>query len=199
MVDQLLERPREKIVQKPSRGEPTCRIPRAAYPCRMLVRPAFFALVLAAAADAFGQAAPRSGPGAPPAKTAAGKSAPAAENKPEEVPKIAGLTIPRTNGTFLGLQVVNGNFVLTFYDRDKKKAKVDAARATLRWPVKYQPTDERTVLNPGAASTLTSAKGVRPPLNFKVYLSLFVDGSETATESYVVDYRDDAPAAGAAK
>jgi cytochrome c1 len=171
----------------------------------MLVRPAFTALVLAAAADAFGQAAPRSGPGAPPAKTAApqgaaaGKSAPAAEKKPEEVPKIAGLTIPRPNGTFLGLQVVNGNFVLTFYDKEKKKTKVDAARATLRWPVKYQPADERTVLNPGAASTLTSAKGVRPPWNFKVYLSLFVDGSETATESYVVDYRDDAPAAGAAK
>jgi hypothetical protein len=155
----------------------------------MLVRPVFIALVLAAAADAFGQAAPRSGPGAPPAKT----TAPAAEKKQEEVPKIDGLTIPRPNGSFLGLQVVNGNFVLTFYDKDKKKAKVDAARATLRWPVRYQPTDERTVLNPGAASTLTSAKGVRPPLNFKVFLSLFVEGSETATESYVVDYRDDAP------
>lgn len=169
----------------------------------MLVRPAFIVLALAVASDAFGQSAPRSGPGAPPAKTAApqvspaGKAAPASEKKAEEAPKIDGLTIPRPNGTFLGLQVVNGNFILTFYDKEKKKTKVDAARATLRWPVKYQPADERTVLNPGAASTLTSAKGVRPPLNFKVYLSLFVEGSDTAAESYVVDYRDDAPAAGA--
>lgn len=161
----------------------------------MFVRPAFLALVLVAAADSLGQpAAPRAGPGATPAKTPA-----AAEKKQEEVPKIDGQTIPRPNGTFLGLQVVNGNFVLTFYDKEKKKTKVDAARATLRWPVRYQPTDERTVLNPGAASTLTSAKGVRPPLNFKVYLSLFVEGSETATESYVVDYRDDAAAAAPAK
>ena len=172
----------------------------------MLVRPAFIALVLAAAADGFGQSAPRSGPGAPPAKTAApqgsataGKAAPASEKKAEEPPKIEGLTIARPNGTFLGLQVVKGNFVLTFYDKEKKKAKVDMARATLRWPVKYQPADERTVLNPGAASTLTSAKGVRPPLNFKVYLSLFVEGNETAVESYVVDYRDDAVAVPATK
>jgi cytochrome c1 len=174
----------------------------------MSVHPVLAALVFAAALNALAQApAPRSGgPAAPVAKApgpqapAAAKTAPGAEKKPAEVPKIDGLTITRPNGAFLGLQVLNGNFVLTFYDKEKKKAKVDVARAVLRWPVKYQPADERTVLNPGGPNTLTSAKGVRPPLNFKVYVSLFTEGSDAAVESYVVDYRDDAPpAAGAAK
>jgi hypothetical protein len=171
----------------------------------MFVRPVLAVLVLAVVSSGFGQApAPRAGgPAAPAAKApapqgpAAGKAAPGAGQKPAEVPKIDGLTINRPNGTFLGLQVVNGNFVLTFYDKEKKKARVDVARATLRWPVKYQPADERTVLNPGGPNTLTSAKGVRPPLNFKVYVSLFAEGSDTAVESYVVDYREDAAPAAA--
>lgn len=166
----------------------------------MSVRPVLIALVLVAASRGFGQTAPAAksaAPVAPPKAAApqgsvAGKAAPGAEKKKEEAPKIEGLTIARANGTFLGLQVVNGNFVLTFYGKDKKKAKVDVVRATLRWPVKYQPTDERTVLNPGGPNTLTSSKVVKPPLNFKVYLGLFVEGSDAAAESYVVDYREDA-------
>ena len=166
----------------------------------MSARPVLLALVLVAASNGFGQAAPvaPSPKAAAPQGPATGKAAPGAEKKKEEAPKIEGLTIARANGTFLGLQVVNGNFVLTFYGKDKKKTKVDVVRATLRWPVKYQPTDERTVLNPGGPNTLTSAKAVRPPLNFKVYLGLFVEGSDAAAESYVVDFREDAAPAVAA-
>lgn len=103
---------------------------------------------------------------------------------------IKGIEIVRPNGTFLGLEVVNNNFVLTFYDVKKKKMTADVARATMRWPVKYQPTDERTVLNPAAdGMSLTSTKPVRPPHAFKVFVALFVEGSETAVENYVVDYR----------
>lgn len=163
----------------------------------MSVRPVLLSLVFVVASNGFGQAAPPKA--AAPQGPVAGKAAPGAEKKKEEARKIEGLTIARPNGTFLGLQVVNGNFVLTFYGKDKKKAKVDVLRATLRWPVKYQPADERTVLNPAGPNTLTSAKAVRPPLNFKVYLGLFVSGSDAAAESYVVDYREDAaPVAGAA-
>jgi hypothetical protein len=172
----------------------------------MPARSALLGLMLVAAATGFGQTYPRAGtsspaPAQPAAKApapqgrAADKAAPGGPKKKEEEPKIDGLTIPRANGTFLGLQVVNGNFVHTFYDKEKKKAAVDAARATVRWPVKYQPADERTVLNPGGPNTLTSGKLVRPPLNFRVYLALFREGSDDALESFVVEYSDSAPAA----
>src|SRR5688572_20268399 len=95
---------------------------------------------------------------------AAEKTKPAAPaEKPAEENKIAGVTIPRPTGEFLGLEISNNNFVLTFYDAKKKKKPIDVVRATLRWPVRYQPNDERLVLNPGSDGTsLTSARVIRP-------------------------------------
>jgi hypothetical protein len=113
-----------------------------------------------------------------------------AAKEPEAMPTISGIEIQRPNGAFLGLQIVGSNFVLTFYDSNKKKMAADVMRATLRWPVKYQPNNERTVLNPGGdPSSLTSPMPVRPPHNFKVFMSLFVEGHDDPVESYVVDYR----------
>jgi hypothetical protein len=57
----------------------------------------------------------------------------------------------------------------------------------VRWPVKYQPGDERAVLNP-SGTALTSSKVVKPPLVFKVFIGLYVEGNDKAVESYVVDY-----------
>jgi hypothetical protein len=106
-------------------------------------------------------------------------------------PKIDGAAIERAKGGYLGLKVVGNNFVLSFYDREKAPIAADVARATLRWPVKYQPSDERTVLNPAAdGKSLTSGKTVKPPFLFKVYLSLFVEGNDQAVENYVVDYHE---------
>lgn len=107
----------------------------------------------------------------------------------EPIGKVDGLSIPRPSGGFLGLQIVNNHFVLSFYNAKQRKTAPDVARATVRWPVKYQPNDDRAVLNPGSDGTsLTSGKTVRPPHTFKVALSLFVEGSEDAVESYSVDY-----------
>lgn len=114
---------------------------------------------------------------------------PAADQKAEE-PQISGVEIPRPNGAFLGLEIVNNNFVLTFYNAKKEKVAPDVTRATMRWPVKYQPTDERTVLNPGGDGTsLTSPKVVRPPHNFRVFIALFVEGTDSAVETYSIDVR----------
>lgn len=105
--------------------------------------------------------------------------------------KIDGLVIPRAKGGFLGLKIVRSNFVLSFYDAKKKPVEVDVTRAAIRWPVKYQPQDEHTVLNPSSDKrALVSARTVRPPYNFKVYLSLFVEGNDHAVESYTLDYHD---------
>ena len=108
----------------------------------------------------------------------------------EEEAKIEGLEIVRPGGGYLGLQVIRNNLVISFYDKDRKSISADVERATARWPVNYQPNDERTVLNRSPdGMTLTSAKVVRPPLRFRIYLSLFAAGNEQPVESHVVDYR----------
>lgn len=134
--------------------------------------------VAAMLASAWGMAAPTA------------PDAPAADTKAKEEREVAGVAIARPGGGFLGLEIVNNNYVLSFYTADKEKTAPDVTRATMRWPVKYQPTDERTVLNPGSDGTsLTSPKVVRPPHNFRVFIALFVEGNESAVETYSVDVR----------
>jgi len=113
------------------------------------------------------------------------------EKKKEEEPKIPGVTIPRANGGFLGLEVVNGNYKLSFYDKKKKPTKVDVTRATARWPNPRAPGDNRTVLNV-SGTALVGAKPVVPPYNFNVYLTLLQgEGDEAkAVESYVVAFHN---------
>ncbi len=115
---------------------------------------------------------------------------PAVPKVAEPMPTIDGITIARPAG-FLGLKISDNHFVLTFYDAKLKKIAPDVARAALRWPVSYQKADERTVLNPsGDGVSLSSLRNVRPPHNFKVFLSLFAEGGEQAVENYVVDFHD---------
>lgn len=114
----------------------------------------------------------------------------APDTQKEEMPEIPGLEIPRPNGGFLGLDLVKSNFVLTFYNKEREKTAPDVARAVLRWPVRYQKLDERTVLNPaGDGVSLTSAMFIRPPHNFRLSILLFVDGSPDAVESYNVQFQ----------
>jgi hypothetical protein len=112
------------------------------------------------------------------------------EVKKEELPKIPGTEIPRPNGTFLGLEVVGGNFKLTFYDKKKKPMTVDVTRATARWPNPRSPGDNRTVLN-GSGTALVGQKPVLPPFNFNVFLTLLKgEGEEAkAVENYTVAFR----------
>lgn len=104
-------------------------------------------------------------------------------------PPIEGVEIARPTGAFLGLNIVNGRFVLTFYNADREKTAPDVVRASLRWPVKYQPSDERVVLNPsGDGVSLTSGKVIRPPHNFRVYIALFVEGNDDPVETHSVQF-----------
>jgi hypothetical protein len=102
---------------------------------------------------------------------------------------IDGVALSRPGGGFLGLRLVDGRFVIGFYDADKHPVPVDVAAAALRWPVHYQPADERAYLTPGGDGTvLTSDKVVRPPHRFRVFVSLFRTGSDEAVETYSVDF-----------
>ncbi len=129
-----------------------------------------------------------------PAKTVDPKAAAAAKKdvkKEAPLPKIPGTVIERTNGTFLSLQVVGGNFTLTFYDKKHKVMAIDVTRATARWPNNKTslPKDYRTVLN-GSGTALVGQRPVLPPFNFPVTLVLLQgDGDEAkAVENYTVTF-----------
>ncbi len=126
---------------------------------------------------------------APPAKPAPSKPAPAKQEeiaKPEgETPEatIPGISAPRAKGGFIGIEVDESGFKLSFYDKDKKQVDCDVARATARWDPSYKVGVERRVLNPsGDGKTLTSTP-VRPPYNFRLFLTLLNENGE-AVESF---------------
>lgn len=121
------------------------------------------------------------------------KPAPKKEEPKKEEPmgKIEGQEIKRGSG-YLGLELVSGTFKLSFYDAKKKPVAADVARAALRWPVAYRELDERTILNRSAdGKSLTSPKVVKPPHNFKLFITLIPGegAEETGTETLVVDFR----------
>lgn len=109
----------------------------------------------------------------------------------DEIGKIEGIEIPRGKG-FMGIELVNSTFKLTFYDEKKKPVKPDVARAALRWKVDYQPGPERTVLNPSGPSSLASSKVVKPPHLFKLTIVLLKaegEGNDEAGEVFTLDFR----------
>jgi len=112
----------------------------------------------------------------------------AKKKKDEEKGKIEGIEIPHGKG-FMGLQLVSGTFKLSFYDENKKPTAPDVTRAALRWDVKYQPTPERTVLNPDGGNALAGGKTVKPPYAFTLAITLIKgEGDDAATETIMVPF-----------
>ncbi len=105
----------------------------------------------------------------------------------EEEGTIPGIAIPRASGGFLGLEIVGGNFKISFYDTKKKPVPVDVTRATARWDNKQKLGSDFTVLNPASDNmSLVGAKFVRPPYKFIVFLTLLNEAGE-GVESYPVN------------
>ena len=135
--------------------------------------------------------APKTVPKAAPAPKPAPD--PKAAKKDEAPGKIEGFEIPRGERGFLGLQIVNSTFKLSFYDAKKKLVAPDVATAVLRWNVTYQKQPERVLLVPNDKA-LTSERTIKPPYSFRLSLSLFKepltggDGSEAGAETFSVDF-----------
>jgi hypothetical protein len=136
-------------------------------------------------------------PAAPaPGKADPSKPAPKADGKKkddgkakkaDEMGKITGIEIPRGSG-FMGIELVNGTFKLSFYDAKKKPVAPDVDRAALKWTVKTQSLPERLVLNRDG-NALTSPKVIKPPYNFGLAITLFHgEGEAAATESFAVAF-----------
>ncbi|HTL67064.1 MAG TPA: hypothetical protein VL200_05335 [Lacunisphaera sp.] len=126
------------------------------------------------------------------AKATDPKAATKDPKKKEDEPKIPGVTIKRPNGTFLGLEVADGKFKLSFYDKKKKPMAVDVTRATARWPNTRSASVawNFTVLNI-AGKALVGAKPALPPYAWNVYLTLLQGEGEDAkaVETYTVPFR----------
>jgi len=104
--------------------------------------------------------------------------------------EIPGVTIPRANGGFLGLEIDgNSNFKLSFYNKDKAPATADLSFATIRWHSSNTKKIEFVALNPGGdGKCLTSPKVIIRPWMFQLTILLFAAGKNDPAESYTVDY-----------
>lgn len=149
-------------------------------------------LMLAFAVSTRAQTSPAS------SKPATKKAAPAkkAEAPP---PKIDGIEISRGERGFLGVQMIEGNFKISFYDPNKKPVAADVARAVLRWDPKYKVGKEQVVLNRSDdGKSLVSPRNIRPPYNFKLIVTLIKEATDPdagaaetveGNETYVIDFR----------
>ena len=107
----------------------------------------------------------------------------------DEEGTIPGITLTRPSGTYLGLEIVSGNFKLSFYDDKKKPVAVDdaVARATARWDNKQKLGSDFTVMNKSDdGKALVGVKFVRPPYNFIVFLNL-LNAAGDVVESHPVN------------
>jgi len=120
-------------------------------------------------------------------------AAPAAADAPTDSEKegtISGIAVKRDKGGFIGVDLKGGSFQITFYNDKKKPVPADRSSAVLHWPVHYQPNQERTELLPtDDPAVLASPYPVKPPHTFKLFISLFTEGSSDV-ESYVIDFSD---------
>jgi hypothetical protein len=112
------------------------------------------------------------------------------EAKDDEMGTISGLAIARTSGDgWLGLELVDNTFKLTFYNAKKKPVPADATSVAMRWSVHYRPDDERTLLTPGGdPSVMASPYFVRAPHTFPLHMVLLFDGKPDQTEAYTLDF-----------
>ncbi len=107
----------------------------------------------------------------------------------EESREVPGVKVARAKGGFLALAVENGVWVARFLDETKKEATPDASAVVVRWNPVGTVTEQRAFLKPtGEGSAMSGSTRVRPPLNFKAYVTL-LGPEEQALESLVVDVR----------
>jgi hypothetical protein len=100
---------------------------------------------------------------------------------------ISGVPIMRPQGGWLGLELKDNCFVLTFYNAKKKPTPADKTAAVLRWAVHYQPNDERTELTPTSdPAVFTSSYPIKAPHTFNLHITL-LDSSDKV-ETYDIDY-----------
>ena len=131
-------------------------------------------------------AAPSTGKADPNKPAAPADAKKDAKKKEDDAGKIDGMEIARGAG-FMGLQIVEGAFKLTFYDGKKKPVAPDVARAVFRWNVPYQKAPERALLTSNGTA-MVADKTVKPPFNFKLFVTLFKGEGDENAENLTIDF-----------
>ena len=120
----------------------------------------------------------------PPAKPAPAKQEETAKSEGDEaVPTIPGTEVARKDGTYLGITIENACFKIAFYDEKKKQIDCPVARAAARWKPNYTVVEEHCTLNPSGDGKTLISPTVRPPYNFKLFLTLLSEDGQ-AVESF---------------
>ena len=103
---------------------------------------------------------------------------------------VSGFPIERANGGWLGIEIKDNCFRVTFYNAKKKPTPAETPGIVMRWPVRYQPNDERTELVPtDDPAVLGSAYPVRAPHTFILHVILLDPGKKDSDlETYVVNF-----------
>jgi len=102
---------------------------------------------------------------------------------------VAGTPIKRALVGWLGVEIKGGAFLLTFYNDKKKPVAADRTSAVFRWPVHYQPNDERTELVATSdPDVLASPYPVKPPYSFKLHIALLGGDQKDGVEGYTIDF-----------
>jgi hypothetical protein len=117
-----------------------------------------------------------------------GIAAPAATDDDDKEGTISGTPIQRPQGGWLGIELKDNSFVLTFYNAKKKPKPADKTSAILRWAVHYQPNEERTELTPtDDPAVFASPYSVKPPHAFILHITLLSDSKDNL-ESYTIEF-----------
>jgi len=128
-------------------------------------------------------------PPAKPAPVPAQQDATAKAEGDEAEATIPGISVKRAKGGYIGITVDTNGFALSFYDDKKKQIDCDVAQAAARWKPKNTIGEERRMLNPsGDGKTLTSSV-VRPPFNFKLFLTLLSADGQVVESFDGIDFR----------
>jgi hypothetical protein len=120
----------------------------------------------------------------------AAPSAPPGKDKDkDEMGTVAGTPVERAQGGWLGIELKDNCFRLTFYNEKKKPTPADVSSAVFWWPVRYQPNAERTQLLPtDDPAVFASPYPVKAPHTFILHIVLLKADKPDTSEAYVINY-----------
>jgi hypothetical protein len=122
------------------------------------------------------------------AAKAAPPQPPAGDRRPADAVPLPGVSVPYEGG-WMSLDVERGFFHLRFYDAARELLPAPAIRATARWNPPLKTGFSRTVLLPAdEGRALVGNTFVRPPHNFRVYLTL-IGANDQVMGSYSIDFQ----------
>ncbi len=108
----------------------------------------------------------------------------AAATEDSKLPET-GVNLAREGGGWLNIEAAENRLTLRFFDAEKVPSTPDVERGSAR--VVYPSREDRRVVLTREGDTLRSPATVRPPLVFRIHLSLFRE-STAEPEGFVLQY-----------